>query len=157
MMATAHGVVGAAIMNAVPDPIVASGLILVSHYILDLMPHWDFGTDWKKRSKTVTGILALGDTLFAFLLAWLLFHTQLPLFAIIFSVSLSNLPDWLIAPYFMFFGTTEGYHKSRGGWFGKMYGKFLYIEEKYLHTATTMNHGITIQVITCIFFYVLLK
>lgn len=156
MMATTHALVGATIMKAVPDPLLAGGLILASHYLLDIIPHWDFGTDWKGRSVKTTGMLAIADTLFAFLITFILFWSLLPPFLIFMAVSLANLPDWMIAPYFMFFSSKEGYHKSRGGTFGFWYGKFLEFEEEYLHRKTTFLHGVLTQIGTIIFFYLLL-
>jgi hypothetical protein len=156
MMAISHGLVGAAIATAVPDPILSGGLILVSHYLLDLIPHWDFGTDWKKRSVTQTGLMAIGDTIAAYVVTYILFHNQLSMPVIFLAVSISNLPDWLIAPYFMFFSSKDGYHKSRGGSFGSAYGKFLEFEETFMHTKAKFTQGVLTQITTILFFFFLL-
>jgi hypothetical protein len=157
MMATTHALVGVMIAKALQDPLMASSVIIASHYLLDLIPHWDFGTDWKQRSIRSTGILAILDTVFAFFICFLLFSHDLPLTTIFLCVCLANAPDWLIAPYFLLFSSKEGYHKSRGGRFGVLYGKFLHYEEKYVHTKTTSIHGILTQIGTVVFFYLLLK
>ena len=157
MMATTHAIVGATIAKAIPDPVVAAGLILTSHYLMDLVPHWDFGTDWKGRSVAQTGMLAGIDTIAAFLVTFLLFWSQLPALTIFLAICVANLPDWAEAPYFIFFASKDGHEKARGGKFGLWLGKVFGWQEKYVHTKTTFTQGVITQIVTVVFFLVLLK
>lgn len=157
MMATSHALVGTAIAAAVPNPILAGVLILTSHYLMDLIPHWDFGTNWKNRSVAQTGMLAIGDTLFGFAITLVLFSSQLPVLSILGAIGLANLPDWLEAPYFIFFASKEGHHKSRGGQFGLFLGKVFKFQEDYTHTRALFPFGFITQLVTVTFFLLLLR
>ncbi len=52
MLATAHTLVSAVIITKVPLAYLSLPLVLISHYILDLVPHWDTGTGLTKGLKT---------------------------------------------------------------------------------------------------------
>lgn len=157
MMATAHALVGCAIATKITDPVTAGTLIVASHWIMDLIPHWDFGTDWQKRSKAATGMLALGDTVFAFLLSFLMFSTVLSPLWIIVAVSLANLPDWLEAPWFIFFGKQGEHAVSHGSGVRKLSFWIYKYQELYGHTMGTFPHGVYTQVFTVGFFLILLQ
>lgn len=156
MMATAHALVGCAIAVKIQDPLLAGGLILSSHWIMDLIPHWDFGTDWQKRTKTKTGILAITDTLIAFAASFLLFSSQLHPFSIMAAVSLSNLPDWAEAPWFMFFGKQGEKAVADGSLVRKVSFWTYKLQELYTHTTGTFPHGVYTQLFTVGFFLLLL-
>jgi len=164
MMAITHAIVGVAIASKITNPVLSAGLIITSHYLMDLIPHWDFGTDWKKRSVKATGILAIADTLVACILPfflfyqhnpWVLFPTQLSALNIFLAICWANLPDWMEAPYFLFFASKEGHDKARGGYIGLLLGKIHGFQEKYIHTTASLAQGITTQVATTLFFLVL--
>lgn len=157
MMATAHALVGCAIASKIADPVLAGTLIVSSHWVMDLIPHWDFGTNWEKRSKAATGMLALGDTVFAFLLSFIVFSTVLSPVWIIIAVSLANLPDWAEAPWFIFFGKQGEKAVSQGSLIRKLsYWTYKY-QELYGHTVGTFPHGVFTQVFTVGFFLLLLQ
>ena len=48
MLLTFHTLAGVAIAKAIPNPLIAWPLALLSHFILDLCPHWDFFTSGTK-------------------------------------------------------------------------------------------------------------
>lgn len=50
MIATSHLFLGAAIGTLVPDPLIAFGLGLMSHFLLDAIPHFEPGLVLRKRS-----------------------------------------------------------------------------------------------------------
>jgi hypothetical protein len=157
MMATSHALVGAAIASSVDNPFLAIPLILASHFVLDVVPHWDFGTDWKKRSVAQTGMLAIGETIFAFAMTLLLFSSRLSLVTILWSFAFANLPDWLEAPYFIFFASKEGHHKARGGVFGAFLAKIFKFLEDYTHTRAPFPFGVITQIGIVAFFILLLQ
>jgi len=45
MLLTPHTLVGLAIAKQVPNPFISAPLALLSHFIGDLIPHWDFFTN----------------------------------------------------------------------------------------------------------------
>jgi hypothetical protein len=156
MMATSHALVGAAIAASGIHPLLGAPLILASHFVMDTIPHWDFGTDWKKRSIAHTGMLAIGDTIFAFVITFLLFSWRLPPLILFGAIVLANVPDWLEAPYFIFFASKEGHHKARGGAFGALLATIFKFLEDYTHTRAPFPYGVITQVVTVLFFLLLL-
>lgn len=53
MLETPHALVGAAIATKIPNPIVALPLAFASHFLLDMVPHWNphLNTELKKYGK----------------------------------------------------------------------------------------------------------
>jgi len=47
MIIAVHALVGAAIGSVVDNNLAAAGFGLVSHYVLDAIPHWDVGVDFE--------------------------------------------------------------------------------------------------------------
>lgn len=146
MMAIAHAVVGCSIAANIQHPLLAGGLILTSHWIMDLIPHWDFGTDWQKRSTKQTAKLALLDTAAGYAVGILLFSQTLPLPVILGAVWLANLPDYLTSFWFLFYEekTPPPILKPFSHLFYTIY-KF---QETYLHTRTTFRHGMATMGLT---------
>lgn len=109
MLATSHALTGAVILKIIPDPRIAFPLAFLSHFALDLVPHWDFITNQSRKNNSLTlaqdskrtrlAFLAALDTLFGFTLTFWLFQDLNPtlLFG---AIVFSQLPDWLEMPYF---------------------------------------------------------
>src|SRR5512135_368108 len=118
MTATAHALVSGAIVAAIPDPRISLPLALASHFIMDAVPHWDFGTNWRSRSKTATGLIAVADTILGFTVAYFAFGGKVGLPILVSAVALGNLPDWMEAPYYIFFAKQHknGPPENAGGW-----------------------------------------
>jgi len=53
MLLTFHSLAGAAIASQVPNPLISWPLALVSHFVLDCLPHWDFFTGGIKTTRKV--------------------------------------------------------------------------------------------------------
>lgn len=51
MLLTPHVTVGLVIARIVPNPLLAVMLSLLSHFLGDLMPHWDFFSKTKKEER----------------------------------------------------------------------------------------------------------
>lgn len=60
MTATNHALTGAAVAIAFRQPVLALPLALVSHFVCDAIPHWDYSVKFPRRQR----IIAL-DLLFA--------------------------------------------------------------------------------------------
>jgi len=52
MLATTHSLTSAIIITKVPSPYLGLPLVLIFHYLLDLIPHWDTGSGMNKGLKT---------------------------------------------------------------------------------------------------------
>lgn len=153
MLATSHAIVGGTIAVAVPDNVLLQvGLILVSHFILDIIPHWDLGTEWESRSKTQTGLLAIGETLVAAAIMWLLFHNSLSFLAGSIAFIAAQLPDWLQAPWYILFART---HKPNSSWLARITYELNHIQD-YAHTRCGLPKGLLTQITICLFFWLLL-
>lgn len=157
MIATAHALVAGAIAQAIPDPYLAPILALSSHFIMDSVPHWDFGTEWRNRPKWVTGAVATLDTVGGLTLAFFLFRASTPLLPLTLSLLMSVLPDWLEAPWYIFFASQKrvGPKKEAG-----VIEKFLfsiYKIQNRLHTKASFALGATTTVLTVVFFFLLLR
>jgi len=157
MTATAHALVSGAIAARFSDPITASILALASHYIMDSIPHWDFGTNWRQRPKQLTGIFAIGETLSGLALSYYFFgqHISLPLWAI--TVVMGLLPDWLETPWYILFAShNKTKPDTHAGIFEKISYSFYKIPNMF-HSKAQFPLGLITQVATVAFFLVLLK
>lgn len=102
MTATAHALIGASIAATIANPVIGIPLAFASHFLADLVPHWDIGTNHREKSLLRSRIEATLDVLLGFALAFLIFSkfvSPLYLFVIIIA---SQLPDWLGTPYWLF-------------------------------------------------------
>ncbi len=156
MTATAHALVGAAIASHGSNPLVSGTLIVSSHFILDAIPHWDFGTDWRKRPKTITGALAIVDTAVGFLTAIVLFSHSLSSVHIVTAVSLALIPDWIEAPWYMFFASKDKKSPAADAGAIERFMFRVYSLLNSVHSRMDLPRGILTQVGTVLFFLFLL-
>src|SRR3990167_8457941 len=63
MTATAHALIGASIASKVVNPAVGIPLAIISHFLADLVPHWDAGTNHRQKSPTRLKLEAAADVL----------------------------------------------------------------------------------------------
>lgn len=102
MTATAHALIGASIAAKVINPYLGIPLAIASHFLADLVPHWDAGTNHKKKSLNRFKLEAALDVLLGFALAFIIFRNIVdPVYLFVMVIS-SQLPDWLKAPSDMF-------------------------------------------------------
>ena len=156
MMATAHTLVAGAIAFSVRDPILAPTLSLASHFVLDSIPHWDFGADWRKRTKYATGTFAIIDTLFGLTLAYVLFEKITHPSVLIPSLIYSLIPDWLEAPWYIFFANPKRIGPKPHASFLETISYSFYKLTNFAHAKTPFPWGFITQIITVIFFLLLL-
>ena len=157
MMATAHTLVAGAIAAKVGNPALALTLAFSSHFILDSIPHWDFGTNWRKRTKLATGTFAIIDTTIGFILAWVLFAGSVPPYLLLGCLVLSVIPDWLEAPWYIFFADPNNKGpKTNAGLLEKAcYG--VYKLTSKVHTRGSFPWGVFSQIATVTFFLLVLR
>ena len=156
MTATAHALVSAAIVAAIPNPEISLPLVFASHFIMDAVPHWDFGTNWRGRSKFDTGVIAICDTILGFTVAYFAFGGKVDLPLLLAAVSLGNLPDWLEAPWYIFFAKNDSKEAPRRGFWQKLTYR-IYRMENVFHTKAQMPLGLATQIATVLFFLLLLS
>lgn len=102
MTATAHALIGAAIATKVANPLLGIPLAIASHFIADLVPHWDAGTNHREKSVLRLRVEAALDVILGFSLAFLLFRNLVELPYLFTMIIAAQLPDWLEAPAWMF-------------------------------------------------------
>ena len=101
MLDVSHAIIGASIAKLVPNPLLGLPLALASHFLADLVPHWDMNTRKTKRSKAKIITLSLADAFAGYLISYLLFP-NVPLLYLFIMMFTAQLPDWLEAPYHIF-------------------------------------------------------
>lgn len=100
MTATAHALIGASIAVKVANPLIGIPLAIASHFVADLIPHWDAGTNHRKKSLLKLQVEATLDVLLGFALVIILFNEQMianPIYMITMVIA-AQLPDWIEAP-----------------------------------------------------------
>lgn len=101
MLATPHTAMGILIAYLIPNPYVALPLALLSHFALDLIPHWDFFSFRKEITREIK-IKVVGDFLIGLTLGLFFVIRALPNLneALRFTgcCVLANLPDALESP-----------------------------------------------------------
>lgn len=142
MLETPHVFVGAAIAVAVPNPFIAIPLAFASHFILEMVPHWNphLNTETQKfgqptrRSTVITSIdstLALASGSFIAYKSVPDIHQAILILACCFF---AVLPDVLEGPYFFL--------KMRTNWIKKWIAF-----QKSLQCDTTAFWGLLTQAI----------
>lgn len=102
MTATAHALIGGAIAASIPNPAIGLPLAALSHPLLDMIPHWDFGLGWRKKGKILLFAQSGFDLLFGLWVTYLFFgHTTESLY-LWGAVFLSLVWDFLQMPYLLF-------------------------------------------------------
>jgi len=143
MLETPHVFVGAAIAVAVPNPLIAIPLAFASHFVLEMVPHWNphlnsetqrFGHP-TKRSTIITAV----DSSTALVSGSVIALSALPNLeqvALILACSFAAvLPDVLEGPYFFL--------KMRAAWVKKWIAF-----QKSLQSDTTPFWGLLTQALT---------
>ena len=105
MTATAHAVIGTIIAAKVGNPALAIPLAIASHFVADAIPHWDTGTNWREKNKIRFFLESFFDVALSFVLSYILIALFFPTLKIpyaFFIVVVSQLPDWITAPYLFF-------------------------------------------------------
>lgn len=102
MTATAHALIGGAIAASVSNPAIGIPLSAISHPIVDMIPHWDFGLGWKKKNKVVLFLQSFGDFALGVSLAFFIFGGKVDNIYLFTCIFMSLSWDLLQAPYLLF-------------------------------------------------------
>lgn len=104
MTATGHALVAALIVAKITNPYLALPLAFASHFACDVIPHWDPATHRREKTKKRLFYEAAADVMISIVSAYVLYHSFLGQsnYLLLYSaVFLSQLPDWITAPYLM--------------------------------------------------------
>ena len=102
MTATAHALVGGAIAYSVQNPALGIPLSLLSHPVLDMIPHWDFGWGWRKKTKLKLFCEASIDLTVGIVASYAVFGQFINIYYFLACVLGSILWDLLEIPYWFF-------------------------------------------------------
>lgn len=102
MTATAHALIGAGLAAKIANPALGIPLAILSHFLADLIPHWDAGTNHKQKSLRRLRAEAAVDVLLGFALSFLIFRNFVDPRYLFVMIIAAQLPDWLEAPSWMF-------------------------------------------------------
>ena len=136
MTATAHALVGGTIAAALPDnPALGITLAALSHPILDMIPHWDFGMGWRKKNKVLLFFQSAADLIFGVAVTFLIFGRTTNLLYLSLAIFISESWDLLMMPYLLF------------GWKFPPFS-FFYKFGHETNRRTTLPWGILTQAVT---------
>ena len=147
MTLTAHSVMAAAVVSKISNPALGLPLVLLSHFVVDKIPHWDVMTN-KNKTKTQIIFGTILDIIWGFLAAILtiFFVSKGGINPIYFftAVVLSQLPDLYEAPHLIFNWNFPG-------------SKLDYQFQKWVHDVgfdarLRAPWGIVTQIINCALF-----
>ena len=145
MLELPHTIIGATIALKVGNPALALPLALASHFIVDMIPHWNphLNTEKNKFGKVtnLSSAIVVGDVILAFVSGILIATRALPdtfqFFHILAASFISVSPDVIEGPYFFL------NMKSK---FIRAWIKF----QKSIQADTSPLPGLAIQVATVI-------
>ena len=108
MLETPHVMVGAAIAIKFPNPLVAIPLAFASHFVLEMVPHWNphLNTETSKYGHPTkkSTLVVIADSSLALVGGSLIAYSALPdtglAITILLACLASILPDLVEAPYF---------------------------------------------------------
>lgn len=98
MTATAHALIGASIATTITNPYTGIPLAILSHFMADLIPHWDAGTNRRKKTIMRLRFESAADVLLGFALAFLIFGGKTNPTYLFTMIIAAQLPDWIEAP-----------------------------------------------------------
>ena|SRR3989344_1216289 len=105
MTATGHAIIGTVIAVKIGNPQLAVPLAFASHIAADAFPHWDEGTNGKKKSKEKLIKEAVFDVLLGFAISYLIILLLFPQTSLLYAfliILASQSLDWITAPYYFF-------------------------------------------------------
>jgi len=102
MTATSHALIGTVIAAKISNPALAIPLALASHFVADMIPHWDEALERKEKGLDRVFIESCADLLLGFALSYTLIFFLFPQTNLLYAfllIIVAQLPDWLMAPY----------------------------------------------------------
>lgn len=98
MTATSHALIGSSLAVLITNPLVAIPVAIISHFGADLVPHWDAGTNRRKKTIERLRFEAALDVLLGFFLSFVIFGLFVnPIYLFVMIIA-AQLPDWAETP-----------------------------------------------------------
>jgi hypothetical protein len=136
MTATAHALVGGALATAFPNnPVLGISLALLSHPLLDMIPHWDEGWGWRKKDKLRLFAECSIDLSAGIIATFVLFGAGVNVWYLLACIGAAILWDVLEAPYLIL------------NWHFPPFNYFYKIQSK-MQGKAALPWGIVTQVVT---------
>ncbi len=144
MLAATHAITGAIIAKVAPTPMAGYAIALLSHPLLDLIPHWDLRTRHNHRSREKIIIYSLLDAALGFALGFWITAGLVPPLILITTMFVAQLLDWLEAPYMIL------------KW---KFPPFSWVKtfQHYVHTKLPFPDGLLVQFILVFFLLLVTK
>jgi len=145
VLETPHVIVGAAIATKIPNPVIALPLVLASHFVLDMTPHWNphLNTEMKKYGDVTikSKYIVVLDLITASASGLYFISQAMPdtghALTIGAAAILSILPDAIEGPYFFW----HWRHKAIEKWIAF---------QKSIQSDTNVYAGLAVQFVTVI-------
>lgn len=105
MTATGHAAIAALIAARFGNPYIALPLSFASHIVCDILPHWDSGTHYRKKTKKRLFFEVVFDVVLSLIVAFIIyvyFLKQTDLVFLYLNVFWAQLLDWLSVPTIIF-------------------------------------------------------
>lgn len=136
MTATAHALVGGALATAFPNnPVLGISLALLSHPLLDMIPHWDEGWGWRQKDKLRLFAECSIDLSAGVIATFVLFGAGVNVWYLLACIGAAILWDVLEAPYLIL------------NWHFPPFNYFYKIQSK-MQGKAALPWGIVTQVVT---------
>ena len=138
MVSVSHTLVAISIAAKITNPVIALPLSFFSNYVLDMIPHWDFGYGWREKSKKKLFIEGFADVAVSYILVFLIWKKFLPntsLISLLINAFLAHLPDWLELPYLLFNIKIQPF-------------TFFYQIQHVVHRKLALPWGVVTQIVT---------
>jgi hypothetical protein len=135
MTATSHAIIGTVIAAKIGNPVLAIPIAILSHIIIDTIPHWDTATNRKNKSFRRLFSESFLDVFLGFVLSYLLVFLLFPktnLSYVFIMIIASQLLDWITSLYYFFHIQTF---------------KFIYSFQKLFNNDLDLPWGGLIQII----------
>lgn len=101
MTATSHALVAGAIAASIQNPAIGLPLAAISHPFLDMIPHWDFGVGWEKKTKGLLFAQSLADLGLGIALTFIIFSPFVDKIYLAAAILISESWDILMMPYIL--------------------------------------------------------
>jgi len=105
MTATGHAIIGTLIAAKIGNPVLAIPIAIVSHVVIDTVPHWDTATNRKNKSFKKLFWQSFLDVILGFILSYLIVFSLFPktnLIYVFIMIIAAQLLDWVTALYYFF-------------------------------------------------------
>lgn len=96
MLTTTHLMVGATLSTIFPNPLISFPLAFLSHFVIDLIPHWN----WKPNTL-FKQFAAIVEGLFGLILVFILLKNSDQPLIVLFASLIATIPDALQGPYYL--------------------------------------------------------